>query len=73
MFFTIDFWFDITDDTVSFIVPQKSGGYLIGLGRTISHIDWETGQTKVLHEVDQGTKNRFNDAKCDPKGRLWAG
>ena len=61
------------DDVASFVVPRKSGGYLVGMGRTIAHLDWETGKTTVLHEVDQGTMNRFNDAKCDPSGRLWAG
>ena len=55
------------------MVPKKSGGYLIGLGRTIAHLDFDSGKTKVLHEVDKGTKNRFNDGKCDPVGRLWAG
>ena len=62
-----------TDESVGFVVPQKSGGYLIGLGRTIAHLDFDSGITKVLHEVDEGTNNRFNDGKCDPAGRLWAG
>ena len=61
------------DDSVSFVVPRKSGGYIIGLGRTISTLDFNTGATSVLHEVEQGTRNRFNDGKCDPSGRLWAG
>ena len=28
---------------------------------------------QVLHEVDADRNTRFNDAKCDPHGRLWAG
>lgn len=61
------------DDSVGFVVPCRKGGCIIGLGRTLSHYDWDTKKTTVLHEVDKGTRNRFNDAKCDPTGRLWAG
>jgi gluconolactonase len=61
-------------DTVSFIVPRSvGGGYVIGLGRTVSSLDWDSMNTEVLCEVDHGTQNRFNDAKCDSSGRLWAG
>lgn len=62
------------DDDVSLVVPCSKGGYLISVGRTLCHFDWETKQTKVLTEAElKGTKNRFNDGKCDSKGRLWAG
>jgi len=61
-------------DSVSFIIPRSSGnGYVIGLGRTVSILDWDSATTAKLCEVDSGTKNRFNDAKCDASGRLWAG
>ncbi len=63
-----------SDETVSFVVPKRSGGYLVGLGRTVAHLDWDSGKTTVLKEAPlMGTKNRFNDAKCDISGRLWAG
>lgn len=61
------------DDTVSFVIPTTKGDYLIGLGLKLARLDWSTKKVTVLHEVDHGTKNRFNDAKCDPSGRLWAG
>lgn len=54
-------------------MPRKDGGVLVGLNRTIALLDWTSGKTTVLHEVEHGTKNRLNDAKCDPSGRLWAG
>ena len=63
----------ILDQTIGFVVPWKKGGVIIGLGKTLSHLDWETKKITVLHEVDQGKDTRFNDAKCDPRGRLWAG
>ena len=28
---------------------------------------------QTLCEVEQGLQTRFNDAKCDASGRLWAG
>ncbi|KAI8787070.1 regucalcin [Biomphalaria glabrata] len=61
------------DGSVGFAVPCDRGGYVVGLNRTISHVDWTTKAVTTLAEVEQGTKNRFNDAKCDALGRLWAG
>lgn len=63
-----------SDSTVSFIIPRSVGGsYIIGLGQTVSSLDWDSTSTEVLCEVDQGKETRFNDAKCDASGRLWAG
>ena len=45
----------------------------MGLGRTLSTLVWDTGKIVRLSEVEHGTHNRFNDAKCDANGRLWAG
>ena len=63
----------IPGTTVSFIVPCKKGGYLIGLGQTVSHFDWDTKEIKTLATVDEGKNTRFNDGKCDASGRLWCG
>lgn len=62
-----------TDNTIGFVIPSKKGGVIIGLGQTISHLDWDTKKVTVLHEVDQDKPTRFNDGKCDARGRLWAG
>lgn len=62
------------DDTVGAVVPCKKGGYLVGLGRTVAHLDWHSQKVTKLQEIPlNGTKNRFNDAKCDPAGRFWTG
>uniref|UniRef100_A0A194ANT4 Regucalcin n=1 Tax=Pinctada fucata TaxID=50426 RepID=A0A194ANT4_PINFU len=61
------------DDTVGFVVPRRKGGVVAGVGKSLCHVEWDTGKVTKLHEVDQGTKNRFNDGKCDPRGRVWAG
>ncbi|XP_076441516.1 regucalcin-like [Babylonia areolata] len=60
-------------DTVSLVVPRRAGGYVVGLGRRLALLDWETGLVSTIQEVERDTGNRFNDGKCDPKGRLWAG
>lgn len=60
------------DDTVSFVIGRKDGGYIAGVGREVMTFDW-SGHPESLTEVDRGSENRFNDAKCDSAGRLWAG
>lgn len=61
------------DKTIGFVIPSTKGDVIIGLGNTIARLDWDSKNVTVMHEVDQGIKSRFNDAKCDPKGRIWAG
>ena len=64
----------LTDEDVGFVIPRKVGGFVTGLGRKLCLLDWSSGEVTTLHEVEKkGIKNRFNDAKCDPSGRLWAG
>lgn len=59
---------------MSFIIPKFRGdGYVIGLGKSLAFLDWESGTTEKIVGVEEGTRNRFNDAKCDASGRLWAG
>ena len=59
---------------MSFIIPRSVGGrYVIGLGQTVSSLDWDGANTEVLCEVDKGKETRLNDAKCDASGRLWTG
>ncbi|XP_033737416.1 regucalcin-like [Pecten maximus] len=59
---------------VGAVVPCRRGGYLVGMERTLSHLDWDSGVTTVLQEIETvGTDDRFNDGKCDPAGRYWTG
>ena len=53
------------------MIPKRSGGYVIGLGQTVSQFNWGSNEHTVLAEVDQGKNTRFNDGKCDASGRLW--
>jgi sugar lactone lactonase YvrE len=67
------------DEEVGAALPRESAdGLVLAVGRRImvdegaSH---ERGaRTRVLASVeDDRPGNRFNDCKCDPAGRLWAG
>jgi len=60
-------------DTVSLVVPRRAGGYVVGLGRRLSLLEWDTGMVSTIQEVERDSGTRFNDGKCDAKGRLWAG
>ncbi|XP_068586282.1 regucalcin isoform X1 [Cebidichthys violaceus] len=63
-----------TGETVGFVVPRRSGGYVAGVGRSIVAVDWPTQMMTSLVEVDEDKKNnRLNDGKVDPIGRLLAG
>lgn len=59
---------------VGTVVPRVSGG-LIWAGDTGIHaLDEQTGACSLLVDPETGIDhNRFNDGKCDPAGRFWAG
>ncbi|XP_011454610.3 regucalcin-like [Crassostrea angulata] len=61
------------DENVGFVVPARKGGLIAGVGRCLVHLDWDSKKVTKLHEVDHGLQTRFNDGKCDPQGRVWAG
>ncbi|KAJ0183063.1 hypothetical protein K1T71_001039 [Dendrolimus kikuchii] len=69
------------DGMPTFIIPVegKRNHFVVGLDRKVLEIEWDGNENsaKVLRtvtEVDQDNpKSRFNDAKADPRGRLFAG
>ena len=62
------------EGTTSLIVPSEGGGYVVSSNRKLCHLDWDTEALTDIVEVPLlGTNDRFNDGKCDRKGRLWAG
>ncbi|CAG5121144.1 unnamed protein product [Candidula unifasciata] len=61
------------DEAVGFVIPRNKGGYVVGLGRSLAVLDFDAATVEKIVEVEAGTNNRFNDAKCDALGRLWAG
>lgn len=61
------------DTFCSLVVPCRKGGYLVGLGKSVCHFDWDTKKVTVLQTVDEEVDTRINDGKCDVSGRLWFG
>lgn len=49
-------------------------GLLVTLRSGFAYFDPDTGALQRLHNPEpERTGNRFNDGKCDPQGRFWAG
>ena len=58
---------------VSAAVPRANGGLLLARGHELVLMD-EDGEERILAQVETDlAENRFNDCRCDPAGRLWAG
>ncbi|MFN0121025.1 MAG: SMP-30/gluconolactonase/LRE family protein [Blastocatellia bacterium] len=53
---------------------RESGGLILALKSGFAALDAETGMVTPLADVESHLSgNRFNDGKCDPAGRFWAG
>ena len=63
-----------TCQAVGTVVPRASGGLLVALHNGIAAVDLDTGNLSPIADPERDTpRNRFNDGKCDPAGRFWAG
>jgi sugar lactone lactonase YvrE len=61
------------DGEVSAVVPRADApGHVVAAGHRLLLRDGEAERTLAVVEEDL-PDNRFNDCKCDPQGRLWAG
>lgn len=61
-------------ELVGAVVPRRRGGFVAAMGNAIRTLDLEAGVTGTLCVAEPGKPgNRFNDAKCDRAGRLFAG
>ncbi|MBI4232372.1 SMP-30/gluconolactonase/LRE family protein [Candidatus Peregrinibacteria bacterium] len=64
---------DIGHD-VGAIVPRTSGGVMLAIKGGFASLDFDTAEVKEVAMVESHLPgNRFNDGKCDPAGRFWAG
>ncbi|MEJ7828718.1 MAG: SMP-30/gluconolactonase/LRE family protein [Segetibacter sp.] len=53
---------------------RTSGGIIAALQNGFAKIDVETGVIEIIGNPESHINgNRFNDGKCDPAGRFWAG
>jgi sugar lactone lactonase YvrE len=56
------------------IALHANGGLVVAMRQGIAHFDTETGAVTALTQAPYDTqKMRFNDGRCDAKGRLWIG
>lgn len=61
-------------DLIDWIVLRQSGGFLVGILRTVCALTLDPFKLTPLFEIEADkTDNRLNDAKVDAKGRLWTG
>lgn len=61
-------------ETPGCIAPAAKGGLVIALRNTVYRAAQWKGQLKLVYRFDHDAKTtRFNDGKCDPYGRFWAG
>ena len=63
-----------TCQAVGTVVPRTVGGLAVALHNGFATVDLGTEKITPLGDPErQIPKNRFNDGKCDPAGRFWAG
>lgn len=59
---------------VGTVVPRASGGLMLALQNGFATYDLMTQQLTLITDPEANLpNNRFNDGKCDPAGRFWAG
>jgi sugar lactone lactonase YvrE len=56
-------------------IPDNAGGWLLARRHALARLEWTSGALVdwSAPQVAPGARHRFNDAKCGPDGRLWAG
>lgn len=60
-------------ERVGTIVPRAKGGLVIAGDSGIAFFDETTGSITPIANPEADLNTRFNDGKCDPAGRFWAG
>jgi sugar lactone lactonase YvrE len=59
---------------VGTVVPRASGGLLLAVRDGFAFFDPDTQELTMIDDPEAHLPgNRFNDGKCDPAGRFWAG
>jgi D-xylonolactonase len=63
------------DDVITAVAERANGeGLIVTLRHRFAYFDPATEKLEPLLEVESKLPgNRFNDGKCDPRGRFWAG
>jgi sugar lactone lactonase YvrE len=62
------------DDLIGCIAPRKSGGLVLAQRFGFASLGLDSVKlTHLASLTDEPSNNRFNDGKCDPRGRFLAG
>ena len=62
------------DEFIGCIAPRKSGGLILTKRFSFASLELDPARATVLQPLtDESANNRFNDGKCDPRGRFLAG
>jgi len=61
------------DGLLGFAMPRRGGGLVAGVDRRLELVAPDGSSRTIVTVEPDHPDNRFNDAKCDPAGRLWAG
>ena len=59
-------------DTAAVVPRARQPGWVVAVGRELL-LDEPSGRTVLAGVEPDLPDNRFNDCRCDPRGRLWAG
>ena len=61
-------------ELIGAIVPRRRGGFVAAMQGGFKAVDLATGATSMIADPEANRPgNRFNDGKCDKRGRFWAG
>lgn len=69
------FFLSFLEELATFVIPYQSdpNNFIVTLRKDVCKLNFTTGETTRLGTVEPNTTARFNDGKCDAKGRLWTG
>ena len=61
-------------ELVGAVVPRRRGGFLAAMQTGLKAVDLDSGAVGAIASPEAGKPgNRFNDGKCDRRGRFWGG
>jgi sugar lactone lactonase YvrE len=60
--------------TIGALALRKAGGAIVALRTGFAFFDFESGKAETIVDPEKDIPNtRFNDGKCDKRGRFWCG